>query len=130
MVRDYDESAIPAVYNLEEMPPVREEPGITQVVYRGIDQLIALTTVEPEKEDSAPHSHPYEQTNVLVEGEIEFVVGDEVISLERYDAVTIPPGIEHTSRAPSEGTAKMMVFWPLREDRLSGTEYQSEFVTE
>lgn len=130
MVRDYDESAIPAVHNLEEAPPARDEPGFTQVVYRGLDQMVALTTAEPEKPDSEPHSHPFEQINILVEGEIDFVVGDETISLEQYDAVTIPPGIEHTSRATSDEVAKMMVIWPLREDRVDGTDYQYEFDTE
>lgn len=130
MVRDYDESAIPAVYNLEEVPPVRDEPGFTQVVYRGIDQMIAFTVVEPDKEDTDTHSHPWEQTNVLVEGEIDFIVGDEQVSLKQYDALTVPPGVEHTSRATSDEVAKMMVIWPLREDRVSGTEYQTEFDTE
>lgn len=130
MVRNYDESEIPAVYNLEEVPPIRDEPGFTQVVYRGLDQMIAFTVVEPEKPDSEPHSHPWEQTNVLVEGEIDFIVGDGQISLEQYDVLTVPPGVEHTSRAISDEVAKMMVIWPLREDRTSGTEYQTEFNTE
>jgi quercetin dioxygenase-like cupin family protein len=127
MVRDYDPSAIPAVHNLETVPPVRDEPGFSQVVYRGLDQMIAFTTIEPDKPDSEPHSHPWEQTNVVVEGELDFVVGDETVSLEQYDAVTIPPGIEHTSRATADDTAKMMVIWPLREDRVDATDYQQEF---
>lgn len=127
MVRDYDESAIPTVHNLEESPPVRDEPGFKQVVYRGLDQMVALSVVQPDKEDTDTHSHPWEQTNVLVEGELGFVVGDDQITLKQYDAVTIPPGIEHTSRAISDEEAKMMVIWPLRKDRVSGTEYQTEF---
>lgn len=127
MVRDYNESEIPAVHNLEDVPPVREEEGFKQVVYRGLDQMIAFTTIEPEKPDSEPHSHPWEQTNVLVEGEINFVIGDETVSLEQYDAVTIPPGTQHTSRATSDDVAKMMVIWPLREDRVDATDYQYEF---
>lgn len=130
MVRDYDESAIPAVHNLEEAPPIRDEPGFSQVVYRGLDQMVALTTAQPDKEDTDTHSHPWEQTNVLVEGELDFVVGDEVVSLEQYDALTVPPGVEHTSRTTSDEVAKMMVIWPLREDRVSGTEYQHEFDVE
>jgi len=129
MVHDYDESEIPAVHNLEDVPPVREEEGFRQVVYRGLDQMIAFTTIEPEKPDSEPHSHPWEQTNVLVEGSVDFVVGDETVSLKQYDAVTIPPGIQHTSRATSDDVAKMMVIWPLREDRTDATEYQYEFDT-
>jgi|AntDeeMinimDraft_4_1070355.scaffolds.fasta_scaffold01745_3 mannose-6-phosphate isomerase-like protein (cupin superfamily) len=130
MVRDYDESEIPAVHNLEEVPPVRDEPGFRQVVYRGLDQMVALSVVQPDKKDTDTHSHPWEQTNVLVEGELGFVVGDEQVTLEQYDALTVPPGVEHTSRAISDEEAKMLVIWPLREDRVAGTEYQTEFPTE
>ena len=58
MVRDYDESEIPAVHNLEEVPPVRDEPGFRQVVYRGLDQMVALSVVQPDKKDTDTHSHP------------------------------------------------------------------------
>lgn len=127
MVRDYVESEIPSVYNLRDVPPVREGPGFTQTVFRGLDQMVGLTVIGPEKEDSEPHSHPYEQVNVLVEGELDFVVGGERLSLAQYDALEIPPGVEHASRAVSEEKAVLFAFWPLREDRLSGTEYQTEF---
>jgi quercetin dioxygenase-like cupin family protein len=130
MVRNYDKSAIPAVHNLEKVPPVRDEPGFRQVVYRGLDQMVALSVVQPDKDDTDTHSHPWEQTNVLVEGELGFIVGDEEVTLEQYDALTVPPDVDHTSRAVSDEEAKMMVIWPLREDRVSGTEYQTEFSTE
>ena len=127
MVREYVESEIPSVYNLEAVPPVRDETGVTQTVFRGIDQMIGFTVIEPDAEDSPPHSHPWEQMNVLVDGELDFLVGDERISLEPYDALEIPPGVEHTSRAVSDEPATLLAFWPLREDRLSATEYQTEF---
>jgi len=60
-----------------------------------------------------PTPTPWEQTNVLVEGELGFVVGDEQVTLEQYDALTVPPGVEHTSRAISDEEAKMLVIWPL-----------------
>ena len=127
MVRSYDRSAIPAVHNLTEAPPVREEPGFRQVVFRGIDQLIAVTEIGPEKEDAEPHTHPYEQMNMLVEGRLDFLVDGERVELEPYDALTIPPEVPHTSRVVEGESARMVVFWPLREDRLEATAYQHEF---
>lgn len=127
MPRDYDRSAIPAVYDLESVEPYRDEPGFQQVVFRGIDQLIGFSKIGPEKEDSEPHTHPYEQTNMLVEGRLDFLVDGERVELEPYDTLTIPPEIPHTSRALEGETATLLAFWPLREDRVEGTSYQEEF---
>lgn len=129
MVRDYDASVIPAVYNFREVPPHRNDEGVTQKIFRGIDKMIGVTIIEPDKPDAAPHTHPYEQINLLVEGELDFIVGDEQISLEHYDVLEIPPGVKHTSRAVSDKPAILLAFWPLREDRLAATRYQAEFDT-
>lgn len=130
MVRDYDESAIPEVHNFRDVPAHRDEPGVTQKIFRGIDQMIGFTVIEPDKPDAEPHTHPYEQSNLLIEGELDFVVGDERVSLQRYDVLDIPPEVEHTSRAVSDEPAVLLAFWPLREDRLEATRYQTEFDTE
>ncbi|SDY11371.1 cupin domain-containing protein [Halopenitus persicus] len=129
MVRDYDRDAIPSVYNLQDAPAAREGPGFRQVVFRGIDQLIGFTEIGPEREASPPHDHPFEQMNMLLDGELDFLVDGERVSLERYDAVTIPPEVEHASRAVSEETATLLAVWPLREDRVDATDYQREFPT-
>jgi len=130
MVQDYDKSEIPAVYNLIDVPPHRDEKSMTQSIFRGLDRMVGLSTIEPDKPDTEPHTHPYEQLNLLIEGELDFIVGDEQISLQPYDIIAIPPGVEHTSRAVSDEPAKLLAFWPLREDRLSATEYQREFQTD
>lgn len=130
MVRSYDPDKIPSVYNLEEVPPVRDEEGVTQKVFRGIDQMVGFTVITPESSDSEPHSHPYEQTNMLIQGELDFIVGDDRVSLEQYDVIEIPPDVPHTSRTVSDEPAILLAFWPLREDRLWATDYQEEFDTE
>jgi quercetin dioxygenase-like cupin family protein len=130
MVRSYDPAKIPSVYNLEDVPPVRDEKGVTQKVFRGIDQMIGFTVITPESSDSEPHSHPYEQTNMLIQGELDFIVGDDRVSLKQYDIIEIPPDVPHTSRTVSDEPAILLAFWPLREDRLWATDYQEEFDTE
>lgn len=127
MVRDYDSSEVPSVHNLQEAPTVRDEPGFRQVVFRGMDLLIGFTEIGPEREDNPPHSHPWEQMNMLIDGELDFLVAGEQVSMEKYDAVSIPPNVEHTSRAVSDEPATLLAFWPLREDRLDATAYQTEF---
>ena len=127
MPRDYDRSAIPSVYNLQDVAPYREEPGFRQVVFRGIDQMVGFSQITPENPDSEPHTHPFEQMNMLVEGRLDFLVDGERVELEPYETLAIPPEIPHASRAVEGETATLLAFWPLREDRLDGTAYQEEF---
>lgn len=127
MVRDYDRSKIPNVHNLKEVAPYRESEGFQQVVFRGIDQLVGFTQMSPEKPEAEPHTHPYEQMNMLIEGRVEFHVDGEWVELEPYDAITIPPEIPHTARPIGGEHATFLAFWPLREDRTDGTAYQDEF---
>lgn len=126
MVRQYDESEIPSVYDLHEVPAARDEPGLTQKVFRGIDSMVGFSVIGPER-DPSPHTHPWEQINLLAEGDLGFYVGGKTVSLSEYDVLEIPPGVEHTAEPISDDPAVLLAFWPLREDRLSATEYQSEF---
>lgn len=127
MARDYDESEVPSVYNLEDVAPYRQEQGFEQVVFRGIDQMVGFSRISPERPDSEPHTHPFEQMNMLVEGRLDFLVNGERLELEPYDTLAIPPDVPHTSRAVEGETATLLAFWPLREDRVEGTAYQEEF---
>ncbi|ELY54467.1 cupin domain-containing protein [Natronolimnohabitans innermongolicus] len=127
MPREYDRSEIPSVHTLQHIEPYRDEPGFEQALVRGIDQLIGFSRISPEKPDGEPHTHPYEQMNVLVEGRLDFLVDGERVELEPYDTLVIPPEIPHTSRAVDGETATLLAFWPLREDRLDATTYQTEF---
>lgn len=126
MVKEYDASAIPSVHNLIDVPKYRDDEGFTQVIFRGLDQMVGFTVIEPSKPDSTPHSHSFEQMNLLLEGSLDMIVADEVVHLVPYDSLVIPPGIEHTSQATDE-RAMLLAIWPLREDRLDAVEYQMEF---
>ncbi|OYR51934.1 pectin degradation protein [Halorubrum sp. Ea1] len=127
MVRRYDPSEIPSVHNLADSPIAKEGLGFEQVVFRGVDQMVGMTTIGPEREDKPQHSHPWEQMTVVIEGEVDFLVDGERVSLGIHDAVEIPPEVPHASRAVSEDPARLLAFWPLREDRLDATDYQTEF---
>lgn len=131
MVGKYNRSRVPSVYNLMDVPAVgdRFPEGAKKIqkVFRGVDQMIGFNIIKPGAEATDPHTHPFEQTNLLLEGEIEYVVGDDVATLKPWDILCIPPEVEHGSRIVSDDRAILLAFWPLREDRLSGTEYQEEF---
>lgn len=125
MVRDYLEDEIPAIYSRDEMPVHESSPGVTQQYFRGLDTLVGFTTLTPEK-TANPHSHPWEQINFVLEGECDFHVGDEIVTVSEGDIFTIQPGVSHTAEPPEE-TCTIMFTGPLREDYAAKTEYQREF---
>ncbi len=66
-----------------------------------------------------PHSHPYEQTGIMISGKLRFKVGDESFDAEPGDSWCIHGGVEHTAAVP-EDSVVVEVFSPVREDYLPG----------
>ena len=126
MVRDYDPNSIPSTYDLSSAPTVRDEPGFRQSVFRGIDQLIGFSEIGPEYPDGEPHTHPYEQANLLIAGRVNMLIDGDVVELRPYDAVTIPPEVPHTARPAAGASATLVGSWRPPEDPLEGTPSQTE----
>ena len=64
-----------------------------------------------------PHSHPHEQTGLLLGGKLKFVVGDESFTAEPGDSWCIPQHVEHGAEALQDSLV-IEVFSPVREDYL------------
>ena len=68
------------------------------------------------------HSHPHEQISYVVEGKIDFVLGEgdgrTVDTLEAGDVVVVPPDVPHTVKILSESARVLDCFHPIREDFL------------
>mgnify|MGYP002760225158 FL=1 len=126
MVREYDREEVPAVYDLRAVETVKEREGYRQVVFRGVDMMLGHTTIEPTCDDRPPHTHPWEQINMLMEGELQFLVDGTVVDLQPHHAMVIPPDVPHAARSADVG-ATLLAVWPLREDRVEMTQYQREF---
>jgi quercetin dioxygenase-like cupin family protein len=67
------------------------------------------------------HSHPHEQTGVLISGILRFKIGDEDIEARPGDCWCIPGGVEHSVLVLEEAVV-VEVFSPVREDYLNGSE--------
>jgi quercetin dioxygenase-like cupin family protein len=62
-----------------------------------------------------PHHHVHEQWSTLLEGDMEFVVGEEVLHLTPGNTIYIPSNIVHSGKAHT--SCKLIdVFNPPRED--------------
>lgn len=81
-----------------------------------LDNLM-LTFVDFEPEVALPrHSHPHEQITLVIEGTLEFTLGEETKILEAGQGVTVASNIPHSARSLA-GPAKVVDAWhPLRDD--------------
>jgi quercetin dioxygenase-like cupin family protein len=63
------------------------------------------------------HSHPHEQTGIMISGKLRFNVEGEVMDVETGDSWCLPGGVEHSAEA-LEDSIIIEVFSPVREDYL------------
>jgi quercetin dioxygenase-like cupin family protein len=69
-----------------------------------------MTWVAAPRTGSPPHVHARsDETFYVVEGPLEFVLGDERITLETGDFVRVPAGTRHAFRNDSEKPVEMLV---------------------
>ena len=64
------------------------------------------------------HSHPHEQTGIMISGKLRFIVNGETIDVEAGDSWCLPGDVKHSAEA-LEDTVVIEVFSPVREDYLS-----------
>ncbi|MGO2520402.1 MAG: cupin domain-containing protein [Microbacterium sp.] len=68
-----------------------------------------------------PHVHDdAEQSIVMLEGEIEFVIGGDRLLLKPGDVAIVPRGIEHSGQSVAGEAVFIEVFAPLRTENLVG----------
>lgn len=63
------------------------------------------------------HSHPHEQTGMMISGKLRFVADGKTMDVETGDSWCLPGGVEHSAEA-LEDTVVIEVFSPVREDYL------------
>lgn len=92
-------------------------PGVEAHTMAGQQVMLSWVDFEPRAEVPA-HSHPHEQIGVLLEGELEFQVGDEQRTLQPGDMWRIPGGVVHRVVAGPAGARALDVFHPVRQEYL------------
>jgi len=70
----------------------------------------AENPAESVKKDYGPHLHRRcEETFLIQEGTLDFLIGDEVVTLEEGDFVRVPPGVKHGYQNVSGKSVRMLV---------------------
>jgi quercetin dioxygenase-like cupin family protein len=61
------------------------------------------------------HAHPHEQITILVKGDFEFTLADQVKRISAGESVAIPSNLTHKGKALTDCYV-IDVFYPVRED--------------
>ena len=78
---------------------------------------IMLSLVEIGPGSVVPmHSHPHEQAGFVVEGELDFIIGDEKRRVKPGDMYIIPGGTQHSAIGLDKKAVVLDIFSPPRED--------------
>jgi quercetin dioxygenase-like cupin family protein len=62
------------------------------------------------------HSHVNEQMGLVIEGELDFTIGDEKRRLRAGDVFRIPGGVTHSVVAGDKPAKALDVFYPIRDE--------------
>lgn len=92
-------------------------PGVEIHALAGQQMMLSLVEFAPRAVVEL-HSHPHEQMGLLLEGELEFFVGEERYLARPGDMWRIPGGVEHRVIAGDQPAKALDVFHPIREDYL------------
>jgi quercetin dioxygenase-like cupin family protein len=81
-------------------------PGIKSWAQIGENQIMAVMTIEAGIED-AGHSHPLEQSGIILEGIFKLTIAGETKSLGPGQGYFIPAGVHHAWSVP-DGPVKIV----------------------
>jgi quercetin dioxygenase-like cupin family protein len=102
-----------------EWKKIRE--GVYQKAFTGEGATLALHKLHPGHEPR-PHKHPNEQIVYIMEGEVDFHVGEEIYRLGAGGLLVIPPNIMHYAEVIGDKIVlNLDVFTPKRPEFV---EYQ------
>ena len=90
-------------------------PGVVLKLVWGERIMLSHVTFQPNSTVST-HSHPNEQTGIVLEGEITLAIGNDTRLCKKGDAFTIPDHVEHSVVAGKKPAVVLDTFNPPRED--------------
>jgi quercetin dioxygenase-like cupin family protein len=97
--------------------PIEMVPGLNFQPVLGDKLMVNFVSFAPHTE--APrHWHDEEQISFVIDGELEFEVGDEKRTVRRGEAIVIPPNVPHAARTYDSTCLEVDVFHPPRQGVL------------
>lgn len=114
-------------WNTDSIPTQVMRPGCNDHFFRGSDVLIGHAFMEPGVMERVVHSHPYEQIAMIMRGQCEFLVGDQLIQCTPGTVFRIPPNVPHGALPIGDEVCVNVDVWaPARPDYAKFTTYQTD----
>ena len=104
-ILDVDSSYLSELY-----PGVRRQ-GLVDGERGALSLSVADLVLTPESR-VATHVHPTEEAMVILEGQLEAVLGDQVVTVTSGQTVLAPAGVKHGFVNRSEAPARLMAIFP------------------
>jgi quercetin dioxygenase-like cupin family protein len=102
-------------YYEKDRLPKELVPGIMARTFWGQNLMLAVVNLEANA--TLPlHRHPHEQGGIVLEGELTFNIGGEVILAHPGDLYIIPGDVSHSVKVGSQPAKVMDIFSPVREE--------------
>lgn len=102
------------IIDMSSISPPGEEAAIFQGMKHGANISFFIVHFSPGK-GPRKHRHPYEETFILLEGQIEAIVDGEAKTLSEHNIVIIPAGTWHEFRNQSDQPVFMVNIHPVPE---------------
>jgi uncharacterized cupin superfamily protein len=116
------------LYSWSELPRQSIFDGnLSRTALRTDGALVTFNWFEPGMPRPEPHSHPFDQLVMVVEGTLNLEIAAELIEMPPGSAVRIPSGVAHTAwPAGDQRVLNIDVFGTVREDYLFLTHHQKD----
>ena len=98
-----------------ERKPMELVPGARTRTFWGDNMLLSLVEIDANSE-VPKHTHPHEQGGIVIEGEMEMGIGEEVKLLRPGDMYIIPGNVEHYAKCDAIPVKALDIFSPVREE--------------
>lgn len=98
----------------ESNPNVRRLPFISTPIAAAYLEMAEFAFVAGKK--ARPHIHPtHEEVLYVIEGPLNYILGDEVGVLNAGDLLLAPTGVKHGITNPGSEPRRVMVIYPTRD---------------
>jgi quercetin dioxygenase-like cupin family protein len=102
-------------FGLDELKEKEIAPNVKIRTLSGEKMMISYVTLAPYSEVPL-HHHPHEQVGIILEGELEFTIGNETRICKKGDTYIIPGGVMHGVKVFDKPAVAMDIFSPPREE--------------
>jgi quercetin dioxygenase-like cupin family protein len=106
------------VTDWSKIPVERIAEGIERQMVVGQNVMVCRFRFAPFVVTAA-HSHPHEQMSLIVQGRVNFVLGEEERVVAAGDVLHFPPHFRHGATMLDEEVILIDIFSPIREDFLT-----------